>query len=81
MRSTSASVSVRWADVYRSTIAQQWIDITGLPNGDCRIKVIADPPWESGDKFRESNEANNRGWTKIRITGTTVTVLSKSARP
>jgi hypothetical protein len=74
-------VSVRWADIYRSTIAHQWIDITGLPNGEYKIKVIADPPWESGGQFLESNEANNRGWTKIRITGTSVTVLSKSARP
>lgn len=74
-------VSVRWADIYRSTIAHQWIDITGLPNGEYRIKVIADPPWETGGKFLESNEANNRGWTNIRISGTSVTVLSRSARP
>jgi Lysyl oxidase len=74
-------VSVRWADIYRSTIAHQWIDITGLPNGEYKIKVIADPPWETGGRFRESNEDNNRGWTNIRITGSSVTVISKSARP
>ncbi len=27
-------ISVRWGDVYRSTIAFQRIDITGLRNGD-----------------------------------------------
>ena len=54
-------ISVRWADIYRSTIAHQWIDITGLPNGEYKIKVIADPPWETGGLFRESNEDNNRG--------------------
>ena len=74
-------VSPRWADIYRSTIAHQWIDITGLPNGDYRILITADPPSETGGQFLESNEANNRGWAKIRITGTTVKVLSKSARP
>ena len=74
-------VSVRWADVYRSTIAHQWIDITGVPNGEYRIKVNADPPDPSGGLFRESNETNNHGWTNIRITGTTVTILSRSARP
>ena len=74
-------ISVRWADIYRQTIAHQWIDITGLPNGEYKIKVIADPPWETGGQFRESNESNNRGWTNIRITGTSVTILSRSARP
>lgn len=74
-------ISVRWADVYRSTIAHQWIDITGLPNGEYRIKVNADPPDAGGGLFRESNELNNRGWTNIRITGSTVTILSRSARP
>lgn len=74
-------VSVRWADIYRQTIAHQWIDITGLPNGEYKIRVVADPPWETGGQFRESNEANNRAWTNIRISGTTVTIVSKSARP
>ena len=74
-------ISVRWADVYRSTIAHQWIDITGIPNGTYKIKVNVDPPDSSGGQFRESNEANNRGSTMIRISGTTVTILSRSARP
>lgn len=85
-------VSVGWGDVYKSTIALQWIDITGLPNGDYRIRIIADPlprtdrhrrarGWETGGRFLESNESNNRGWATIRLTRTTVTVLTKSARP
>lgn len=74
-------VSVRWGDIYKSTIAFQWIDITGLGNGDYLIKIVVDPPWETGGRFVESNESNNRGWAKIRLTKTTVTVLSKSARP
>lgn len=74
-------ISVRWGDIYRSTLAFQWIDITGMPSGDYLIKIIADPPWKTGGRFLESNESNNRGWAKIRITKTGVTVLSKSARP
>jgi len=74
-------VSVKWGDTYPSTIAFQWIDITGLPNGKYRLKVIADPPASSGGEFLESNETNNAGWTKIRITGNSVTVLKKSPRP
>lgn len=74
-------VSTRWGDIYKSTIAFQWIDITGLASGDYLIKIIADPPWETGGRFLESNESNNRGWAKIRLTKKTVTVLSKSAKP
>jgi hypothetical protein len=73
--------SRRWGDIYRSTITFQWIDISGVPNGDYRLKVIVDPPYSTGGRFRESNETNNRSWTKIRIHGTTVTVLAKSAQP
>jgi hypothetical protein len=74
-------ISVKWGDIYLSTISWQWIDITALPNGIYRVEVVADPPFATGGRFIEGNEANNRGWTKIRITGTTVTVLSKSAKP
>jgi len=74
-------VSVRWGDIYPSTFAYQWVDITGLPNGDYKLKVIADPPDTTGGQFIESNETNNRGWAKIRLSGRTVTVLARSARP
>ena len=74
-------VSTRWGDIYKSTIAFQWIDITGLASGDYLIKIIADPPWETGGRFLESNESNNRGWAKIHLTKKTVTVLSRSANP
>jgi hypothetical protein len=74
-------VSVRWADVYRSTIAHQWIDITGVPNGEYRIQVFADPPISTGGRFLESNESNNKGWTRVRITGSSITILSRSGRP
>jgi hypothetical protein len=70
-----------WGDIYRWSIAFQWIDITGLPNGDYKLKVIINPPFSSGGRFRESNDTNNRSWTKIHIGRTTVTVLSKSANP
>lgn len=73
--------SRKWGDIYRSTIAFQWIDITGLPSGDYLLRVIVDPPYGKPGQFRESNEYNNRAWAKIRITRTTVTVLSRSARP
>lgn len=73
--------SRKWGDIYKSTIAFQWIDITGLPSGDYLLRVIIDPPYGSPGQFRESNEYNNRAWAKIHIGRTSVTVLSRSARP
>ncbi len=74
-------IAIDWGDIYKSTLAFQWIDITGMPSGDYLIKIIADPNWRTGGRFLENNETNNRGWAKIRLTSSTVTVLSRSARP
>lgn len=74
-------VSRNWGDIYPSTFKYQWVDITDLPNGDYRLRVIADPAEVPGGMFIESNETNNVGWAKIRIQGTSVTVLKRSGRP
>jgi hypothetical protein len=74
-------ISKNWGDTYPSTFKFQWVDITDLPNGDYRLRVIADPAEVPGGLFIESNETNNVGWAKIRIQGQQVTVLNKSARP
>lgn len=79
-RTVPMGVSVDWGDVYRSTIAFQWIDITGLASGEYFIRMVADP-WETGGRFLESNEANNRGWTRIHLTGTGVSVVGSSPKP
>ena len=70
-----------WGDVYKSDIAFQWIDISGLPNGDYLLRVVADPELSTGGRFLESNETNNRAWAKIRIRATGVSVLSHSTNP
>lgn len=80
-RTVPMGVSIRWGDIYKSTIALQWIDITGLPSGEYRILLVVDPPLETTGRFLESNEANNRGWTTIRLTRSAVTVLTTSAKP
>jgi hypothetical protein len=75
--------AVKWADIYKWNIAFQWFDITGLPLGDYTLRVIADPAGMSAPDgfFKEANESNNGAWTRIRIGKSTVTVLSKSAKP
>jgi hypothetical protein len=70
-----------WGDIYRWSIAFQWIDITGLPNGDYKLRVVVDPPVGSVGQFRESENSNNRAWTKIHIGTSNVTILKKSGNP
>jgi hypothetical protein len=65
-------LSVGWGDEYPSTIAFQYIEITGLPNGDYLVNLEADP----ANEFVEANDANNGGWAVIRIARKGVTVLS-----
>ena len=36
-------ISVKWGDIYPSTIAYQWIDITGVAERQYRLKIFADP--------------------------------------
>lgn len=70
-----------WGDIYKSTIAFQWIDITGLAAGTYRVNVVADGPFGTSGKFMESNETNNRSWARIQIGASTVTVLAQSTNP
>jgi hypothetical protein len=75
--------TVAWGDIYKSNLAFQWFDITGLPPGEYTLKVVADPAgvWSPGGFFEESNEANNEAWTTIRIGPSGVKVLSQSPKP
>jgi hypothetical protein len=65
-------LSVGWGDEYPSTIAFQYIDISGLPNGDYRVQLEAD----ASNHFVEADDLNNGGWAVIRIMRKSVTVLS-----
>ena len=70
-----------WGDIYRWNIAFQWIDISDLPDGTYKVRVVADPPFATGGRFKESDDTNNRAWTKIRIDGQRVDVIAKSRLP
>jgi len=54
-------ISVGWSDVYSSTLADQWIDITNVKPGKYWLEVVADPH----NRILESNEKNNS--TRIMI--------------
>jgi hypothetical protein len=66
-------LSVGWGDEYPSGIAFQYIDISGLPNGDYVVTVTADHHGE----FVEANDGNNSAWATIRITRKSITVLDQ----
>lgn len=48
-------ISVGWADMYENGLADQWIDVTGVPEGKYWLEVVVDPE----DHLLEMNEANN----------------------
>ena len=65
-------LSVGWGDTYPTTLPDQAIDITGIPDGVYWVKVTAD--WQNF--WKETNENDNSASAQIRITGNTVTLLS-----
>lgn len=65
-------LSVGWGDEYPSSIAFQYIDISGLPNGDYVVTLEADLDGE----FIEADETNNTAWAEIRITRKSIRVLA-----
>lgn len=70
--SITHGLSVGWADTYPASLPDQAIDITGLPNGDYKVEVVAD----QAHLLKEMSESNNASWATIRITGNTVTILA-----
>ncbi|MBA3947741.1 MAG: hypothetical protein H0X37_24700 [Herpetosiphonaceae bacterium] len=64
-------LSIGWEDIYSFDIAQQWIDITGLPNGAYRLTVTAD----HNHHFAETDNTNNFTWVDIWIGNNGVTIL------
>jgi hypothetical protein len=62
-------ISIGWGDEYQSSLADQWIVINGVPDGDFCLVSTANPI----RRFVESNYDNNAAGVKIKITGNTVT--------
>jgi hypothetical protein len=67
-------LSIGWGDMYAAQTNFQWIDITNLPNGRYRLTATADPK----HLVSEASYTNNSASARIRINGTSVTVLSYS---
>ena len=52
---TTQGVSAGWSDVYSRGLADQWINISGIDDGDYYLEVVTDPE----DQLLESDETNN----------------------
>ena len=48
-------ISIGWADVYRSYLEGQWIDVTGIPDGKYWLEIVDDPD----NHLMESDDTNN----------------------
>jgi hypothetical protein len=61
-----------WGDLYNWNLPDQYIDVTGLTSGRYKLQATADVPnW-----FLEGSETNNFTWVDIKISGSSVSVIT-----
>lgn len=63
-------ITVGWADVYGRSLADQWIDITSVPDGAYWLESVVDP----SDRLLETTNTNNASRIRLQIDKTTNTV-------
>lgn len=73
--SLTEGFSQGWGDTYEASSPEQYIDVTGLPDGTYRVGVTAN----SANLFAESNVDNNTATIEITISGNTVTTNPATA--
>ena len=69
-------ISVGWADVYNWFLADQYIEISGVPDGVYVIETVANPI----RTVHETTFADNTARATIRLRGDTVTLLGAGVR-
>ena len=67
-RNSTLGISVGWSDEYHSTLADQYVTITGVRDGTYCLVSTADPR----GKLLEVTKANNAAGARITISGNTV---------
>ena len=65
-------ISNGWADVYDWYLPDQYMEVTGVPDGVYLLDTIADPD----NLLREENESNNCGGIYLRLSGMGTATLS-----
>lgn len=54
-----------WVDVYTADLYDQWVDVTGLPDGIYYLVVTVDP----GQTYVDATRENNTAWVKVELSG------------
>ena len=54
-------ISVGYSDVYNSGLANQWIDVTDVPDGTYWLETIIDPE----NRLLETNDDNNTALVQV----------------
>ena len=67
-RSSTLGISVGWSDEYHSTLADQYVTVTSVPDGTYCLVSTADPR----GRLQEVTKANNAAGVRITITGNAV---------
>lgn len=56
-------ISVGYSDVYNAELENQWIDITGVPDGDYWLEITIDPK----DRLLETDNDNNTAIVQVSV--------------
>jgi hypothetical protein len=62
-KSLVTGISVGWADNYPAHLADQWVDVTGIPAGDYLLQVVINPD----GIIRETTRANNTATVPVTL--------------
>jgi hypothetical protein len=68
-RNDTTGISVGWSDEYRSTLADQYVVISGVPDGVYCLVSTSDPP----GRMVETTTANNAARVRVTLSGNTAT--------
>ena len=71
--SVDPGLSVGWGDRYSWSLAYQYIDITGLPPGQYRLRVSVNTTLG----FQESSYTNDVSWVDILLVGNNASIIAK----
>ena len=71
-------ISIGWGDKYKWSLPFQWVDVTGLPAAEYRIRAIVD----ARNLFAESSDTNNCTYSRLQMdaAASTVSVLGSGSK-
>ena len=70
-------ISAGWEDIYDKSLDCQWLDITGVPGGQYRLRVTVNPD----HVFEEANYANNTVSVPVTLPGAVATPPPSTTQP